>query len=129
MATPLMAGDPFPKEQQLRRGVRKYTRKVASPKRWQQIADAKQGPCRVCGGHGFGANELHHVVPRAIGGSDTEANIVPLCHDCHERVTRRDRTACAALRRSFTDAEYAYVVEKLGEARFEDRYPVRWERA
>ena len=77
---------------------------------------------------GFGANELHHIVPRAIGGSDTEANIVPLCADDHRRVTDHDREACAALRRSLTDAEYAYAVEKLGEARFEARYPVEYRR-
>lgn len=121
-----MSGDPFPKSQQLSRGTRRYHRKVASPARWQRIIDAKHGPCRVC--QSTGPVEYHHLVPRAIGGSDTEANIAALCPDCHRKVTGRDREACAALRRNLTDAEYAYAVDVLGEARFEQRYPVEYER-
>lgn len=121
-----MSGEPYPKTAQLARKERRYTRKVASPKRWQAIADAKQGPCRVC--NVPPPNELHHLVARAIGGSDTESNIVPLCSDCHGLVTRMDKPACAALRRSLTDAEYAYATETLGDARFESKYPVVWEK-
>lgn len=120
-----MAGKPYPKDSQLARGERRYHRKVASPKRWQAIIAAKNGPCRVCGS--TGPVEFHHTVPRSIGGSDTESCIVPLCTVCHQKVTNRDRAACAALRRSLTDAEYAYAVELLGEARFEQRYPVVYE--
>lgn len=122
-----MSGAPFSKEQQLARGEKRYHRKVASPKRWAAIIDAKRGPCRVCGRVEKHV-EYHHVVARAIGGSDTESNIVPLCGDCHRLVTERDKEACAALRRNLTDSEYAYAVETLGEARFEDRYPVTWEK-
>ena len=45
-----MTGDvtPFPKSVQLARGERRYKRKVASPKQWQAISEAKRGPCRVC---------------------------------------------------------------------------------
>ena len=121
-----MSGDPYPKEQQVARGERRYTRKVASPKRWQQIIGAKGGPCRCCGDS---LVEFHHLVPRAIGGSDTEANIVPLCQLHHNLVTARDMETCAALRRSLTDAEYSYLHETLGEARVEDRYPVEWRRS
>ena len=119
-----MSGEPYPKEMQLARGERRYLRKVASPKRWAAIADAKQGRCRICGA--APPNELHHLVPRAIGGSDTESNIVPLCTGCHDLVTRRDPAACQKLRESFTDAEYAYATETLGEARLDARYPVVW---
>lgn len=130
-----MAGQSYSKEQQLARTGKRYHRKVASPKRWAQIADAKQGPCRVCGA--APPNELHHLVPRAIGGDDRNANIVPLCRDCHRLVTDRDPQACAALRSNLLTThsrkaedgdEYAYAVETLGEARFDERYPVKWER-
>ena len=121
-----MASEPFPKSRQLARGERKYHRKVASPKRWQAIIDAKHGPCRCCGS--TGPVEYHHLAPRAIGGSDTEANIVPVCHGCHALITRYDKQACAKLRLSLSDAEYAYVNDVLGEARFEQRYPVEWTR-
>src|SRR5581483_8428162 len=93
-----MAGEPYPKETQLSRGERRYTRKVASPKRWQQIIDAKGDECRICTfirDHPENAAEMgltldqdkglsvsyHHLVPRGIGGSDTEANIVPIWGD------------------------------------------------
>lgn len=31
---------------------------------------------------------LHHVVPRAVGGSDDPSNLVPLCSGCHAEVHR-----------------------------------------
>jgi 5-methylcytosine-specific restriction endonuclease McrA len=117
---------PLPKEAQLARGDRRPKRVRASKARWEQIAEKKQGPCRVC--QGRPPNQLHHLVPRSQGGSDTEANIVPLCADCHRRVTGYDRAACALLRVSLTDLEYAYATETLGEGRFEARYPVAYER-
>lgn len=102
------------------------TRRKASADRWAKIRDAKTGPCRVClGDVGI---QLHHLVPRAQQGADTESNIVPLCRVCHDRVTRRHREACATLRRNLTDAEYAYACERLGEDLFERYYPVRWEK-
>lgn len=117
---------PYSKEQQTARGERRYTRRVASPARWQRIIDAKRGLCRVCETDRH--IQFHHLVPRAIGGSDTESNIVPLCAVCHGLVTSRAGWACKKLRLSLTDAEYAYMVETLGEARTEDRYPVEYER-
>ena len=113
---------PYSKEQQLARGARRHHRRVASPGRWQRIIDAKNGPCRCC--YSTGPVEFHHLVSRGIGGSDTENNIVPLCSDCHRLVTGRDKRFCALLRANLTDAEYAYLVETLGEARTEARYPV-----
>ena len=115
---------PYLKEDTLGRGPKRPSRRRAGRRRWEQIAAAKQGPCRVC--NGAPPNELHHLVPRSQGGADTEANIVPLGGVCHSRVTVYDREACAALRRSLTDAEYAYAVDVLGEGRFEAKFPVRW---
>lgn len=114
----------YSKEQQLARGDRRYRRKVASPKAWQRIIDAKEGPCRCC--KLTGLVEYHHLVPRAIGGSDAEDNIVPLCRYCHQLVTERDRRFCALLRANLSDAEYAYAADLLGDARFDDRYPVEY---
>src|SRR5258706_10434908 len=36
--------------------------------------------------------ELHHIVPKAKGGDDTEDNAIPLCFDCHARVGHYDAT-------------------------------------
>jgi hypothetical protein len=122
---------PLPKSAQLARGARRYRRKVASPKRWAQIIDAKQGPCRVCGG--TSDISYHHLVPRSMGGSDTSSNIVPLCGDGtrgdHARVEQRDEAACRALVLSLTDDEYSYCVEKAGEGFFERKYGIRYERS
>ena len=118
---------PFPKTTQLARQERRYRRKVASPARWQRIADAKQGPCRVC--HRSGLCELHHIVARAQGGADTESNIAPLCGTCHQLVTLRNRTACEAFVLSLDDAEYAYAVDVAGEAVWERGYGIVYARA
>jgi 5-methylcytosine-specific restriction endonuclease McrA len=111
-----VSGAPDPKSRTLARGERRYRRKVASPKQWQAIIAAKRGNCRVCG-YGVPAEltEFHHLVSRAQGGDDVEDNIVPLGQVCHDRVTRREPDALAALAASLADAEYAYVVGKLGE--------------
>lgn len=100
------------------------SRRRAGAARWAEIREHKLGPCRVCGG--TVGIQMHHLVPRSQGGSDTEANITPLCRPDHDAVTRGDRHACATLRASLTDAEYAYAVDMLGEARFEARYPVEY---
>lgn len=111
--------EPFPKSRQLARGARRYRRKVASPKQWQAIIAAKQGPCRVCvnaltNGYDYGVIEFHHLVPRSLGGDDVEDNIVPLHSICHAFVTARAGTGPARIGRSLSDAERAYVVGKLG---------------
>lgn len=116
----------FSKSTQLARGKRRHTRQVASPRRWQAIADAKQGPCRVC--QAAPPNELHHLIPRSQGGSDTESNIAPLCRGCHQRVEGRDAEACRALVLSLDDSEYAFCVDHGGEGFFERHYGIRYER-
>ena len=29
---------------------------------------------------------LHHIVPKSLGGTDDEDNLVPLCFDDHEKI-------------------------------------------
>jgi 5-methylcytosine-specific restriction endonuclease McrA len=122
---------PYPKAKQLGRGERRYRRKVASPKRWAAIMDAKRGPCRVCKratthlqAFRAGSVTFHHLVPRDFGGDDVADNIVPLCFACHELVTGLEPRACLALCANLTDAEYAYAIGKLGEGAFERVYRV-----
>jgi len=105
----------------------------ASPQRKAEIRAKKAQECRLCGATG-GAFEVnaHHLIPRSLGGVWTESNIVGLCGSgttgCHGLVEARDRAACAALRRSLTDAEYSYVVSKKGEGFLDRYYPVSWEK-
>jgi 5-methylcytosine-specific restriction protein A len=45
--------------------------------------------CQMCKEAGLlvPATEVHHVVPLADGGTDDEANLMPLCKSCHSRFT------------------------------------------
>lgn len=42
--------------------------------------------CAFCGKE---AAEVHHIRPRAYGGTDQPRNLMPLCRECHEEVHRR----------------------------------------
>lgn len=116
---------PLSKDSQLARGDRRYTRKVASSRRWAQIIAAKGGPCRVCGAT---VVQFHHLIPRSQGGSDTEANIVPLCRDDHARIEARDKEAGMALALSLSDSEYSLMVEHGGEDVLERRLGIVYTR-
>lgn len=117
---------PFTKEQQLSRKQRRYHRKTASAQGWQRIADAKQGPCRVC--NAPPPNELHHLIARSQGGGDLEDNIAPLCQEHHAAIENRDALDGKRLAESLTDAEYAYVVNTFGEDFFERRLGIGYVR-
>ena len=120
-----MSGDPFPKSRQLARGEKRYRRKVASPKQWQALHAAKQGPCRLCTAPTTG---LHHLVARDHFGDDVADNLVPVCHPCHRALHVRDNTVVGVLLRNLTDAEYAYMVERGGENYAERVYGIECQR-
>jgi hypothetical protein len=127
--TPLATFRPYPKSLQLARGPKRYRRKIASPKQWQSIEAAKQGPCRVCGvPSSLAPTQLHHVVPRDQHGDDVAENIVPVCQPCHDAITRRAQPECLLLFLALSDAEYAYAVEKAGEDVWERVYGLAGER-
>lgn len=118
-----MAGKPDPKpvteggigRKKPDRANRKRGRITASRDGWLKLRAAKLGICRVCL-HPESENiELHHLVPRSQGGDDLAANLVPLCHECHDAITRRAPLERLELAESLEDAEYAYIVGKLGE--------------
>lgn len=105
------------------RGNRRRGRITASRDEWLRLREAKLGSCVLCdiseglgGGRSTrGRIELHHLVPRSMGGDDVEDNLVSLCTAHHDFVTRRYPSPLAWLARSLTDAEYAYIIGKLGE--------------
>lgn len=129
---------PYTKTRQLARGERRYHRKAASAKQWQKIIAEKNGPCRICQSlrdAGLDLAEIpstqvieyHHLLSRSLGGDDVADNIVPLCGLDHARVEQRMRTALRTLAESLTDAEYAYLIGKLGEGALERHFGVRFE--
>ena len=124
---------PDPKARTLARGPRRYRRKVASPKQWQAIIAAKQGPCRACSdpggnGHSKPVITFHHIVSRQDHGDDVADNIIPLCTYHHAEITARHGGYEYRVLASLSDAEYAYAVERGGEGYFERAYGVRYER-
>jgi hypothetical protein len=119
---------PFPKAVQLARGERRYRRKVASAKQWQAISAAKMGPCRVCWNRLPTFMQLHHLVSREDHGDDVADNLVPVCSECHDAVTRRVETICRLLLSRLSDAEYSYMVSKGGEDYAERAYGISYER-
>jgi len=128
-----VSGAPDPKERTLSHGRKRYRRKVASRKQWEKIVQEKMGPCRVCvnpsgNGHGLPVIEFHHVVSRQDGGDDLADNIVPLCSDCHDEVTRRIPSSCACMLESLTEREWAYMIERGGEDYPERAYGISYER-
>lgn len=144
-----LAGDvtPYFKREQLARPEKPARRLKAGRTRWAEIREKKLGTCRVClfvienvrEAHGMGLDvlafkpTLHHLVGKDFLGSDTEANLVPLCGDGtkghHGLVQRLDRASCAALRRMLSDEEYSYIAAKAGEGYLERYYPVVYTRA
>lgn len=118
---------PYPKESSLVRGQRRSSRQRAGTKRWAQIAESKQGPCRTC--NAAGPSQLHHIIRRSQGGADTESNVVPLCPICHMAIEAHDAAVSRALVESLTDAEYSFAIHHGGEGFFERAYGLRYTRA
>lgn len=42
--------------------------------------------CAFCGNEAREVLELHHIVPRSAGGTDSPGNLIPLCANCHRKV-------------------------------------------
>ncbi len=118
---------PLSKSAQLERGPKRPSRQKASKTRWAQIAEARQGPCLICG-HAP-PNELHHLIARSQGGADCEGNLVPLCQTDHALIEARDPIAGRMLAAALDDLSYAYVIEHFGESFFERRLGVVYARA
>ena len=47
------------------------------------------GKCLLCGKPRI--EHDHHIVPKALGGSDTISNIAGICHECHEKLHHDDK--------------------------------------
>ncbi len=43
--------------------------------------------CVICGSP---ATDVHHILPKAEGGTDDWNNLEPLCHACHSTITKKN---------------------------------------
>lgn len=64
-------------------------------RRWRKLRESvlrRRPLCEDCLARGLtvAAEDLDHVVARAKGGTDDEANLRPLCHACHSAKTVRE---------------------------------------
>lgn len=57
---------------------------------WKQISKSikeRDGfTCQVCGNDDW--LEVHHIIPRIMGGTDTDDNLITLCKKCHELIPK-----------------------------------------
>lgn len=60
------------------------------------------GICHICGARIDGVREpwhLDHIIPLALGGEDTEANLAPVHAKCHATKTKGDVKTIAKAKR------------------------------
>lgn len=82
--------------------------------------------CRVC--ENRPAEELHHLVPRGMGGGsgdDVADNLIPICKTCHSLIELRDPWASSLLGQRLASAERQYVIGKRGAWYLEKRYGLK----
>jgi len=64
-------------------------RRTVTPGDKNYLVRIARGKCEYCKGDIIGKGivpNIHHIVPRASGGSDGEHNLIVLCPNCHSRV-------------------------------------------
>jgi hypothetical protein len=113
-------GDPKPR-QRLR----------ANQREWELLREFFENEC-CCA---CGLREplsLHHVVPKSQGGDDVRENLVVLCGDgtrgCHGKLENHEPgwERVAGHVRAYVQARESrlrYVLDRIGQARFDSRYP------
>lgn len=72
------------------------------------------GRCELCGSkRGL---ELHHIIPRSIGGEDNDENLILVCYGCHAKLTPRSLLTKMGMNRKcnmFVNVRKIY--ERVGE--------------
>ena len=80
------------------------TRRRLSPKARAEIISAHGGVCSACGGSG--PLELDHVLPLALGGEDSAANLIPLCVPCHRGIGAKTAKDVAQIAKAKRQAKF-----------------------
>lgn len=89
-ATGGRCGDCKPKRVRPQGQGKHYRTRAWAQTRRQAITKA-QGQCQHCGT--TSDLHVHHLTPRADGGTDDPANLQVLCRSCHGRETMREQQA------------------------------------
>ncbi len=67
------------------------------------------------GGYRWDSLEVHHIIPRAAGGSDHPGNLITLCPECHAKHTREQISSMSIDRK-----EKGKLLKRLRETGFDD---------
>ncbi len=51
-----------------------------------KIIKKYRGVCQICGSIDHQRFAVHHIIPRRLGGEDTEDNLTYLCNSCHHKL-------------------------------------------
>ena len=66
--------------------------------------------------------EVHHIIPRILGGSHDESNLITLCSSCHRAIETRDidyaikkctKNYLTKSEKSFSEVDYETLVKKI----------------
>ena len=60
-----------------------------SPTTRRLISQQANSECPFCGERDVALHEVHHIVPRAEGGSNDPENLILVCRNCHVRVANK----------------------------------------
>lgn len=104
--------------------TKKGKRLVASQAEWSAIRREKlTGRCPVDGCL-VSDTDLHHIIPRSLGGGDHRWNLIGLCHGHHMCYEDREQLwldVADAVRSSLTDEQVSEIVAAKSQV-FLDRY-------
>jgi 5-methylcytosine-specific restriction endonuclease McrA len=65
-------------------------RKAMTPARRQRVLEANGNVCAHEGCEIAERLEIDHAIPLALGGTEDDRNLIPLCQDHHRQKTRAD---------------------------------------
>ena len=71
----------------------KRNRSTIPPRVRREVLTRARGRCQAPGCRNAHFQELHHIIPRAKGGTNDPANLVVLCSRCHALWHRKNLDA------------------------------------
>jgi len=84
---------PNKRNEKLPTTFREYAKKHkrrGKPAVYWEVLERDNWKCRRCGEE-YRVLEVHHIIPKAKGGSDDPDNLITLCWPCHMRAHRERR--------------------------------------
>ena len=80
----------------------------------QQFIPTRGGRCQLCGYSNQKILQVHHVIPRAKGGTDELCNLLLICPNCHTEIHRDGKQIPASIQAFLkTQAGFLTVPYKL----------------